>query len=109
MTVKKKDMEQLPEKDESTEMMGKGVEHQQYANKKTALNSRSLTPKTIRRQAIRCLYDMIIDEELKPSERLSAIKVALDYSEKLEETQKRNDSSGTMNVVFENIPPEYAE
>lgn len=56
-------------------------------------------------QALSTLYQVMTDEDAKPSDRLSAVKTALDYVCKFPE----NGSENALTVVFENIPKEYAE
>lgn len=76
----------------------------------------------MRAKAASCLYDMMTDENLKPSDRLAAIKAALDYTGRLAEEKreaKREEEKARakadekaedsmLRVVFENIPEDYA-
>lgn len=67
-----------------------------------------LSAKTIRNKAVRCLYGMMLDEELKPSDRLNAIKAALEYSGKLLESSSTS-SDDALHIVFDNVPADFAE
>lgn len=67
-----------------------------------------LSAKTIRTKAVRCLYGMMLDEALKPSDRLNAIKAALEYSGKLLESSQA-PSDDALHVVFDNIPADFSE
>lgn len=79
----------------------------QTCSKRTAPNTKKL-----RVTALNALFDMMSDDTIKPSDRLNAIKVVLDYTDKADETalaNADNDENNLLRVVFENIPPEYAE
>lgn len=75
----------------------------------------SLSVRHLRTTAVRCLNEMMNDTSLKPADRLNAIKAVLDYTSKqLEEKERdkqKNDliDDGTVHVVFDNAPKEYAE
>ena len=56
-------------------------------------------------QALSTLYQLMTDENLKPSDRLSAVKAALDYACKF----PGSEDESALTVVFENFPKEYAE
>ena len=69
----------------------------------------ALSVKRMRSTAIQCLYAMMTDENLKPSDRLSAIKAALDYAGKHEArgAAKANDGDDDVrHVGCESIPQE---
>lgn len=87
---------------------GKGTPMEQDTTPKARRTA--LSVKRMRSTAIQCLYAMMTDENLKPSDRLSAIKAALDYAGKHEArgAAKANDGDDdVLHVVFENIPQEY--
>ena len=72
-------------------------------NKKLKPDSKGMNRLTV--QALSTLYQMMTDENLKPSDRLSAVKAALDYTSKF----TGNETESILTVVFENFPKEYAE
>lgn len=89
-------------------------------NEKSTAQTKAAKPETKRRkrlkpdtkgmgrltvQALSTLYQMMTDESLKPSDRLSAVKAALDYASKFQGSE--NDS--VLTVIFDNFPKEYAE
>lgn len=79
------------------------------ANEKAVKHN--LSARAMRARAASCLYDMMTDESLKPSDRLAAIKAALDYTGRLADERARTDEKaedGMLRVVFENIPEDYA-
>lgn len=91
------------------------------ANEKNEAIKHNPGARAIRIKAVSCLYNMMSDENLKPSDRLAAIKAALDYTGRLaeerreakreeEKTRAKADEKaedGILRVVFENIPEDY--
>lgn len=59
----------------------------------------------MRRLAFDSIIEMVKDTELKPSDRLSAIKVLLDITEK----QQQEPEDAALTVVFENLPEGFAD
>ncbi len=57
--------------------------------------------------ALDSLEEMLADGSLKPSDRLSAVKLAFDLAKS--RSQDPSPSDGTVKVVFEGIPEEWAE
>lgn len=62
------------------------------------------TAKELAETALVSLRRLLTDESIKPSDTLSAIKVALDYSKQAQSECE----SDAVHVVFDNIPREYA-
>lgn len=91
-------------------------------NENTKAGKHNLSARAMRTKAASCLYDMMTDESLKPSDRLAAIKAALDYTGRLADERreaKREEEKARakadekaedsmLRVVFENIPEDYA-
>lgn len=81
-------------------------------NRQTCTRRTAPNTKKLRVTALNALFDMMNDDAVKPSDRLNAIKVVLDYTDKADENALANaddDESNLLRVVFENIPAEYAE
>lgn len=81
-------------------------------NRQTGTRRTAPNTKKLRVTALNALFDMMSDETIKPSDRLNAIKVVLDYTDKVDEIALANadsDENNLLRVVFENIPAEYAE
>ncbi len=62
-------------------------------------------PEKLRKLALDSIIEMVKDESLKSSERLSAAKALLDYLEK----QPAADGENELMVVFENLPEGFAD
>lgn len=65
----------------------------------------SASAKELAETALVSLRRLLTDDSIKPSDTLSAIKVALDYSKQT----PAECESDEVHVVFDNIPGEYAE
>ncbi len=81
-------------------------------NRQTGTRRTAPNTKKLRVTALNALFDMMSDETIKPSDRLNAIKVVLDYTDKADEIALSNvdsDENNLLRVVFENMPAEYAE
>lgn len=58
-------------------------------------------------EAVDCLEQIISDPSAKAADRLSAAKLAFDLSAR--QGAKPDDEPGTLRVIFEGVPHEYAE
>jgi hypothetical protein len=58
------------------------------------------------RLALKALVDMVTSEELKPSDRLSAIKTILDYAGKQAPPE---DTDAELHVVFDGLEEGFAD
>ena len=58
------------------------------------------------RLALKALVDMVTSEELKPSDRLSAIKTILDYAGKQAPPE---DTDAELRVVFDGLEEGFAD
>ncbi len=61
--------------------------------------------KRLRKLALDTIISMVNDTELKPSDRLSAVKALLDYIK----SQPEKAEDDALRVIFENLPEGYAE
>lgn len=61
--------------------------------------------KALKKLALDAIISMVNDTELKPSDRLSAVKALLDYIK----TQPEKDEDGAIRVIFENMPEGFAD
>ena len=58
--------------------------------------------KKLKRMVRDCVLEMILDRELKPSDRLSAVKTLMEYfSEK--------DAGGEVRIVLDSVPDGFAD
>ena len=57
-------------------------------NENTKAVKHNLSARAMRAKAASCLNDMMTDESLKPSDRLAAIKAALDYTCRLADERR---------------------
>ena len=64
------------------------------------------TPHRACRLALKALVDMVTSEELKPSDRLSAIKTILDYAGKQAPPE---DTDAELRVVFDGLEEGFAD
>ena len=63
-------------------------------------------PLGLSRLALKALVDMVTSEELKPSDRLSAIKTILDYAGKQAPPE---DTDAELRVVFDGLEEGFAD
>ena len=61
--------------------------------------------RSIRRLALTCVVEMMQDEKSKPSDRLNAAKMLMDYF--IKPLDGANEEE--IRIVFENLPDGYAE
>ncbi len=61
--------------------------------------------KRLRKLALDTIISMVNDTELKPSDRLSAVKALLDYIK----SQPEKAEDGAIRVIFENMPDGFAD
>ena len=61
--------------------------------------------KALKKLALDAIISMVNDMELKPSDRLSAVKALLDYIK----TQPEKAEDGAIRVIFENMPEGFAD
>lgn len=59
----------------------------------------------LKRLALGTLTEMIRDDALKPADRLSAVKLLLDYLQK----QPAASADTELHVIFDNMPEGYAD
>ncbi len=77
-----------------------------------AKRRQSLGTKSMRNTAVRSLNEMMTDPNLKPADRLNAIKTVLDYTGRLLDEKKNSADrldDGMLHIVFDNAPKEYSE
>ena len=83
-------------------------------DRKTPLNEESekkrkqrspSSEKRLRKLALDTIISMVNDTELKPSDRLSAVKALLDYIK----SQPEKAEDGAIRVIFENMPEGFAD
>ncbi|MBR5948467.1 MAG: hypothetical protein IKZ82_07485 [Clostridia bacterium] len=77
-------------------------------NENTEVKRKRRSPsseKKLRKLALDTIISMVNDTELKPSDRLSAVKALLDYIKS--QPEKAEDSA--VRVIFENMPEGFAD
>lgn len=72
---------------------------------RAAVKRRAFSEKKLRKLALDTMIDMVNDTDLKPSDRLNAIKALLDFVDK----QAPKSEDGVLNVIFENLPDGFAD
>lgn len=75
----------------------------QTAEKKLARRLAKLT-----NEAIDCLEEILTDKEAKPADRIAAAKLAFDAAGR-KSAEPEPVSDGTLRVIFDGCPKEYAE
>lgn len=71
-----------------------------------ALRQAKYSAPRLSRLALKALVDMVTSEELKPSDRLSAIKTILDYAGKQAPPE---DTDAELHVVFDGLEEGFAD
>lgn len=77
-------------------------------NESTPVKRRRSSPtseKKLRKLALDTIISMVNDTELKPSDRLSAVKALLDYIR----SQPEKAEDDCIRVIFENMPEGFAD
>ena len=72
----------------------------------TAVEKGKYSAPRLSRLALKALVDMVTSEELKPSDRLSAIKTILDYAGKQAPPE---DTDAELRVVFDGLEEGFAD
>ena len=72
----------------------------------TAVETGKTAAPRLSRLALKALVDMVTSEELKPSDRLSAIKTILDYAGKQAPPE---DTDAELRVVFDGLEEGFAD